>query len=120
MGAINYIAYVIFAVLFVSIAFAIYVQYQQGAAEQEFRLKAEELSERIDALGSQSGGTGYFDIPVPSNCELRFVDNAVVISIGSWSDNFPVGISVNGPTFSNQRLNLRLERTGNGVNVSEA
>ena len=121
MGAINYIAYVIFAVLFVSIAFAIYIQYQQGAAEQEFGLKAEELSERIEALGNQSAGTvDYFDISVPPNCELRFADNAVVISIGSGSDNFSVGLPVSGPTFSNQRLNLRLERTGNGVNVSEA
>lgn len=107
--------------LFVSMAFAIYAQYRQGAAEQDFRLKAEELSERIEALGNQSAGTvDYFEISVLSNCELRFVGNAVVISIGSQPENFPADIPVSGPAFSNQRLNLRLERTGSGVNVSAA
>jgi len=123
MGTLNYIAYVIFAVLFLSIALAMCAQYQQGAAEQDFRLKAEELSERIKALGDQSPGTvddSLRDISIPANCELRFTDNTVVIVIGSWSDNFPVGILVSGPPFSNQGLNLRLERTENGVNVSAA
>ncbi len=122
MGAMNYIAYVIFAVLFLSIGFAIYVQYQQGAAEQDFKHKAEMLAERIEALGSQgTGAVDYFDISVPENCELRFdsLDNAVVIMIGGWSDNFSVGIHVSGPIFSNQRLSLRLERTESGVVVSE-
>jgi hypothetical protein len=121
MGTLNYIAYVISALLFVSVAFTIYIQYQRGAVEQEFKLRAEELSERIEALGNQSPGTvDYFDISVPSNCELRFTDNAVVVVIGSWSENFPVGIPVSGPTFTDQRLSLRLERSGNGVNVGAA
>jgi len=119
MGALNYIAYVIFAVLFISIALAMYVQYQQGAAEQDFKLKAEGLAEEIEQLGNMSAGfVRNFEISVPLNCELRFIDNTVVILIGSWSDNFSVGIPVSGPTFSDQRLSLRLERTGNGVNVS--
>jgi hypothetical protein len=119
MGTLNYIAYVVFAVLFLSLALGIYIQYQRGAAEQEFRLKAGELSELIEALGDQNtGSTDYFPISVPQNCELRFADNSVVISIGSWSDNFQVGIPVSGPTFSNQNLNLKLERVENGVNVS--
>lgn len=119
MGTLNYIAYVIFAVLFVSIAFAIYVQYQQGAAEQEFRLKAEELSERIEALGNQSAGTvDYFDISVPSNCELRFADNLVVISIGGGSENFQVGVPVSGQTFTEGKLNFKLVRTEDWVVVT--
>lgn len=119
MGTLNYIAYVVFAVLFLSLAFGIYAQYQRGAAEQEFRLGAERLAERIEALGNQSAGTvDYFEISVPQNCELSFVDSSVLISIGSWSDNFPVGVPVSGPTFSNQNLNLKLERVENGVNVS--
>jgi hypothetical protein len=121
MGTLNYIAYVIFAVLFISIAIAVYVQYQQGAAEQDFRLKAEGLAGEIEQLGNMSAGSVQnFEISVPQNCELRFTDNTVVIVIGSWSDNFPVGIPVSGPTFSDQKLSLRLERTGNGVNVSAA
>jgi hypothetical protein len=63
MGTINYIAYVIFAVLFLSIALAMYTQYQQGAAEQEFRSNAAGLAEQIEALGDQSENTTfYFDI----------------------------------------------------------
>ncbi len=120
MGTLNYIAYVIFAVLFISISFAIYTEYQRGAAEQEFRLKAEELAGQINELGNQSEGTIlYFDISVPPNCELRFTDNAVVIMIGKWPDNFQVGVPVSGPTFINQRVDLKLERTENGVSVGE-
>jgi hypothetical protein len=119
MGTLNYIAYVIFAVLFVSIAIAIYAQYQQGAAEQDFKVKAEELAGNIEQLGNMStGSVQNFEISVPRNCELRFTDNTVFILIGSWSDNFPVGIPVSGPIFSDQKLSLRLERTENGVNVS--
>jgi len=108
-------------VLFLSIALAMYAQYQQGAAEQDFMSKAEELSERIEALGSQSPGTvDYFDISVPANCKLCFTDNMVAILIGNGSDNFAENIPVSGENFSNQRLSLRLERMDNEVKVSEA
>jgi len=121
MGTINYIAYVIFAVLFLSITIAMYAQYQQGAAEQEFRSKAEELSERIKALGNQSPGTvDYFDISVPNNCRLSFSDNKVIIEIGSWDNYFRVYIPVSGENFSNRKLSLMLERTDNGVTLSAA
>lgn len=120
MGTLNYIAYVIFAVLFISVGFLLYAEYQRGAAEQDFRLKAEELAGQIDALGDQSTGTiGYFDISVPSNCALSFTDNTVVITVGEWSDNFSTGVPVSGPIFSNQRLTLKLERTETGVNIGE-
>lgn len=119
MGTLNYIAYVIFAVLFISIGFAIYTQYQQGAAEQEFRLKAEELAGQINEVGNMSVGSSLnFEIYVPPNCELRFMDNAVVIGIGGWSNNFPADVPVSGPSFTNQKLNLKLERTDNGVDVT--
>jgi len=105
MGTINYIAYVIFAVLFLSIALAMYAQYQQGASEQEFRSKAAGLAEQIEALGNQSENTTwYFDISVPPNSTLSFVDNfphgVVVIYIGGWSENFQVGVSVNDQMFT--------------------
>ena len=121
MGTLNYIAYVIFAVLFISVGFLLYAEYQRGAAEQDFRLKAEELAGQIEALGDQSAGTVWpdFDISIPSNCALSFTDNMVVITIGEWSDNFSTGVPVSGSTFSNQELSLKLERTENGVSVSE-
>lgn len=122
MGALNYIAAVLFAALFIGIGFTLYSQYQQAAPEREFKLKAEELAGKIKELGNMSTGSSFpnFEIYVPSNCELSFVDNTVVISIGEWSDNFAVDVPVSGPTFTNQQLTLKLERTENGVDVSAA
>ncbi len=120
MGALNYIAAVIFAALFIGIGFALYAQYQRGAAEQEFRLKAADLAGQIKALGDQGETIMYFEISVPQGGTLGFMDNVVVISIGQWSDNFQVDVPVSGPTFSNQKVNLKLVRTGSGVSVSAA
>ncbi|MDI6643381.1 MAG: hypothetical protein QMD95_04980 [Candidatus Hodarchaeaceae archaeon] len=121
MGALNYIAAVVFAVLFIGVGFTLYSQYQRGAAEQEFRLRAAALAEQIEALGNQTENTVlYFNIFVPPNCTLSFKDSSVVIRIGEWSDNFQVGVSVSGPTFTEGKLNLKLLRTENGVDVSAA
>jgi len=119
MGALNYLAYAIFAALFISIGFAMYAEYQRGSAEQEFKLKAEELAERIQELGDQSPGSiWYFDISIPSNCELGFADDAVLISIGEWSENIQVGVRVNGENFTSQDLCLKLTRTEDGVDIA--
>jgi len=119
MGALNYIAYVIFAMLFISIALAMYAQYQRGAAEQDFKLKATGLAEQIEALGDQSENTTwYFGISVPPNSTLSFADNLVVISIGGWSENFQVGVPVSGQTFTEGKLNLKLVRTEDRVVVT--
>ncbi len=119
MGALNYLAYTIFAVLFISIGVAMYAEYQRGSAEQEFRLKAEELAEQIQELRGQSPGSiWYFDISVPSNCELGFADNAILISIGEWSENIQVGVRVNGENFTSQDLCLKLTRTEDGVDIT--
>ncbi len=121
MGALNYIAMVIFAALFIGIGFALYSQYQRGSAEQEFKLKAAELAEKIELLWNQIENTTWsFDISVPPNGTLSFVDDALVISIGEWSDNLQAGVPVSGPTFSEGKLTLKLLRTENGVSVSEA
>ena len=121
MGALSYIAAVIFAVFFIGVGFALYSEYQRGAAERDFVYRAGLLAERIDALGAQSSGAvDYFGISIPSNCELRFTDNVVTAVVGEHLENFRVGFPVSGPTFTNQKLNLKLERTENGVDVSEA
>lgn len=121
MGALKYIAYVIFAALFLSIGYALYSEYQRGAAQREFRLKAEDLAGQIEKLGNMSTGSSLnFEIYVPSNCELSFTDNAVVIVIGGSSENFPVGVPVSGRTFTDQKVTLKLKRTDIEVSVSEA
>lgn len=110
---------VVLAVLFIGIGFTLYSEYQHGAAEREFESKAELLAERVRAMAAQSpGSTDYLDISVPPNCELSFSDNAIFARIGSSTENFSVDVPVYGPVFSNQRLNLMIQRTENGVDVS--
>lgn len=121
MGALNYLAMVVLAVIFIGIGFTLYSEYQRGAAEREFESKAELLAERINAMAPQSpGSTDYLDIYVPPNCELSFSDNAISMRIESSSKKISVDIPINGTDtiFSNQRLNLMIQRTESGVYVN--
>jgi len=118
MGALNYLAMAILAAIFIGLGFTLYSEYQRGAAEREFEIKAELLAERVKAMSAQDvGSRDYIDIFVPPNCELSFSDNKISIKIGSSSKNFSVGILVSGPVFSGQSLNLIIQRTENGVDV---
>ena len=117
--ALRTLASVIFAAIFLSIFATIYLQYQSGSAEANFRRQAEQLAQQINLLADQDTGASLpFDIVVPSNCELRFGENSVVIVIGQVQENFDAGIAVSGPTLSGQQVRLTLERTENGVAVS--
>ncbi len=112
-------AMVVLAVIFVGLGFTLYSEYQRGAAEREFEAQAEILAERVKAMASQGvGTTDYLEIYVPPNCELSFSDNAVSIMIGNSSKVIPVNIPINGQVFSDQRLNLMIQRTESGVYVS--
>lgn len=64
------------------------------------------------------GASFSFDIVVPSNCELRFEGNSVVIVIGEVQENFDAGIAISGPALSGQQIRLVIERAENGVAVS--
>ncbi|MFH1821258.1 MAG: hypothetical protein ABH852_02305 [Methanobacteriota archaeon] len=119
MGALNYLAMVVLAVIFVGLGFTLYSEYQRGAAEREFITKAELLAERVNAMSAQGeGSTDYLEIYVPPNCELSFSDSVISVRIGSSTNNIVVDIPINGPVFSDQRLNLKIQRTENGVDVS--
>jgi len=119
MSALNYLAMVILAVLFIGMGFAIYSNYQRGALEKEFETKAELLANRVNLIGTQNEGSrDYLEIYVPSNCQLSFSDNAVLVRIGGSSRSFPVSVPVEGPVFSNQRVNLVIQRTAAGVSLS--
>ena len=119
MGALNYLAMVVLAVIFVGLGFTLYSEYQRGAAEREFETKAELLAERVKTMASQGvGSTDYLEIYVPPNCELSFSGSAISVMIGNSSENILVNIPINGPVFSNQRLNLMIQRTENGVSLS--
>ncbi len=119
MSALNYLAMVVLAVLFLGLSFTLYSQYQTGAAEREFEAQAELLAERVNAMSAQSpGSTDYLEIDVPPNCELSFSDSQIALKIGASSRNIIVDLPISGPTFSDQKLNLIIQRTETGVNVS--
>ncbi len=119
MVALRTLASVIFAAIFLSIFASLYLQYQSGSAEANFRRQAEQLAQQINLLSEQDPGAQVlFDIVVPSNCELRFEENSVVIVIGGVQENFDAGITISGPTLSGQQVGLTLQRTENGVAVS--
>lgn len=119
MGALDYLAMAVLAIIFIGFGFAMYLNYQQGAAEREFESRAELLAERIKTMAKQDvGTTDYMEIFVPDGCELRFSDNAVSIKIGGASKSFPVGISVSGQVYSGQKLTLVIRRFEDGVYVS--
>jgi len=119
MVALRTLASVIFAAIFLSIFASLYLQYQSGSAEANFRRQAEQLAQQMNLLADQDVGASFpFDIAVPSNCELRFEENSVVIVIEEVQKNFDAGIAVSGPTLSGQQIRLTIERVENGVAVS--
>lgn len=119
MGALNYLAMVALAVIFIGLGLALYSQYQTGAAEREFEAKAEILAELVNAMSVQDpGSTDYLEIYVPTNCELSFHDSTISVKVGSSSKDIPVDVFISGPTLSGRQLNLMIQRTKSGVTVS--
>ncbi len=119
MVALRTLASVILATIFLSIFAVLYLQYQSGSAEAVFRHQAEQLAHQVKLLADQDAGASLpFDIAVPTNCELRFEENLVMILVGQTQENFDTGIVVSGPTLSGQQARLALKRTKNGVEVS--
>lgn len=119
MVALRTLASVIFAAIFLSIFASLYLQYQSGSAEANFRRQAEQLAQQVKLLADQDVGTSFpFDIMVPSNCELLFEENSVVIVIGEVEENFDTGIAISGPALSGRQIRLTVERVENGVAAS--
>ena len=119
MVALRTLASVIFAAIFLSIFASLYLQYQSGSAEANFRRQAEQLVQQVKLLADQDVGASFpFDIVVPSNCELLFEENSVVIVIGKVQENFDAGIAISGPVLSGQQIRLTIKRVENGVAAS--
>lgn len=119
MVALKQLAGVIFAVIFMSIAGAIYISYSRSSAKSDFERKAQELAERIDILAGKDPGTvELFEINVPSDCELRFEDNSIVVVVDGQTKTHDVLLNVVGSAITDRKVTLTLERTENGVTVS--
>ncbi len=119
MEVFKQIAAVVFAVLFLGIFAGIYSSYRSSSAKADFERNAEELADQIRLLALQGRGNFcQFPIDIPENCSLAFVGENVVATIGNNVKNYPTTIAVVGPTFTNQKITLKLERTENEVVAS--
>ena len=120
MVALKQLAGIIFAVIFLSIVGAIYINYSRGSAKSNFEHDAESLAQQICLLADQSENTMWiFNIDVPADCGLQFDNKFVVVIVDNVYTYHDVGISVDGPMVSGRQVELTLRRTGNGVTISE-
>jgi hypothetical protein len=122
MGALNYISYAVFAIIFIGIAFTVYAHYQQVSTEQDFLSRTGALADQIEDLALQDVGSSVnFSITVPSGCRLSFENNFVRAVVGSTTENFGTGnVTVSGQPLESGSFQLRLERSQEGVTISEA
>lgn len=118
MEVFKQIAAVVFAVLFLGIFAGIYSHYRSGSAEAAFERDAEGLAQRIRLLADKDvGSKDYFDIDVPSNCQLSFEDNSIIAHVNNVPKTFDAGVPVSGDNVSNRKVHLTLGRVENGVSV---
>ena len=113
------LASVVFASIFCATFVVLYSIYSSESAEAKFERDAGQLAGLIETLRDQdSGSTIPFTITVPLNCQLRFENTFVVISIGGENRNFNTFVSLSGPPFSGGQVELTLRRTSGGVEIS--
>jgi hypothetical protein len=118
MVALKLIAFVAFGVLFLSISFTLYSQYQRAEAERSFLRQTGRLVELVNELGDQDvGASQIFSITVPTGSQLLFENDRVVAKIGEKLENFPVEVPVSGNALSEGSFQLELLRTRGGVEV---
>jgi len=119
MVALKLLASVVFASIFCATFVVLYSIYSSESAEAKFERDAGQLAGLIETLRDQdSGSTIPFTITVPLNCQLRFENTFVVISIGGENRNFNTFVSLSGPPFSGGQVELTLRRTSGGVEIS--
>jgi hypothetical protein len=117
MAALKLIAYVAFGVLFLSISFTLYSQYQQVEAERRFLDQVHELVRRVNLVGFLAPEP--FSITIPRNCQLLFENDFIVARIGERSENFPVEVPVSGPELGEGSFQLELSENQGMVFIRE-
>ena len=119
MTSLQLLASAIFAAIFITVFASIYINYRAGAELDAFERGAEDLANRIRSLATQDAGAmDQFTLLVPKNCVLQFENQNLVAVVGSNTKYHDVGVKVIGPTITDQKVTLDLERTENGVVVS--
>jgi len=119
MVALKLLASVIFASIFCATFVVLYSTYHSESSESKFEQGAGQLAELIRTLADQDPeSTMSFTIDVPQNCQLRFENTFVVISIGGENMSFDASVNLSGPSFSGGQVELTLRRTSEGVEVS--
>jgi hypothetical protein len=97
----------------------LYNTYRAESSEAKFEREAGELAELIQTLSDQDpGSTILFTLTVPQDCQLGFENTFVVVEIGSEVEHHDTSINLIGPSFSGGQVQLTLERTSEGVEIS--
>lgn len=119
MSALKLLASVVFASMFCAIFVVLYSTYSSESAKAKFGREAGQLIEMIKTLADYDpGSTISFTITVPPNCQLGFENTFVVVEIGDEIEHHDTSITLIGPSFSGGRVELTLERTSEGVEIS--
>ena len=113
------LASAILASIFCAIFVALYSTYSSESARARFEREASQLAELIETLADQDpGSTMQFTITVPPNCKLRFENTFVVAEMGDEIERHDTSVALTGPSFGGGRVELTLERTPEGVEIS--
>jgi hypothetical protein len=119
LPALKLLASVIFATIFCGIFVVLYNTYHTQSAEAKFGREADQLAGLIRTLKDEDpGSTTLFTIEVPQDCWLKFENTFVAISIGGENKSFNTFVSLSGPSFSDERVELTLRRTSEEVELS--
>jgi len=119
LPALKLLAGVIFATIFCGIFVVLFNTYHTQSAAAKFERDAGQLAGLIGTLRDKDpGSTMQFIIEVPQDCWLKFENTSVVISVGGENRSFNTFVSLSGPSFSGERVELNLSRTSEEVEIS--
>lgn len=120
MGVLNYIAYIAFGVIFLSVVGVLFSSYQRTMAEERFLLQLKGLSEIVKNIRLRDvGSSESFIINIPQGWTVTFQENLIVGRSGQRTENFYVGVKVSGEELREGNFRLNVVRTGSGVEVTK-
>jgi len=118
MVALRYVGYLAFGALFLSIAGALFLQYQAGQLRSNFLNNAEQLANSIAQLSEQEeGSTLLFQLSIPSGMSIEFENESLLAFFDGKQENFSVGTVVSGPPLTAGDYSLLLSKISTGVKV---
>lgn len=93
-------------------------RFEQGKELNEFEVKAKDMADLIETLGRYDPGSQIpLEITVPTDCEIIFENESVVVNTGS-KQTHDTGIEIVGSKLNSGNYNLTLIRTQKGVEIN--